>query len=100
MPRVTKKQEEQAAVPVIHRNAVYDLDQARNTLRLAKATLGREIRLGRLRVAKRAGRYLILGKWLLEWIIAGEVGRDKKTPARVTDTVEQFPSNGERTEDA
>jgi hypothetical protein len=42
--------------PVIRQNAVYSLDQARHTLQLAKATLGREIRLGRLRVSKRAGK--------------------------------------------
>jgi hypothetical protein len=63
--------------PVIRKNAVYNLDQARDTLRLARATLGREIRLGRLRVAKRAGKYLILGSWLLEWIKAGELRRHR-----------------------
>jgi hypothetical protein len=42
---------------------------------LAKNCLPREIRLGRLRVAKRAGKYMILGKWLLEWIEGGELSR-------------------------
>jgi hypothetical protein len=64
-------------VPVIRPNAVYSLELARHTLLLAKNCLPREIRLGRLRVAKRAGKYLILGKWLLEWIAAGEVTRRK-----------------------
>jgi hypothetical protein len=39
---------------------------------LAKETISREIRLGRLRHAKRAGRTLILGAWLLQWVRAGE----------------------------
>jgi hypothetical protein len=28
-----------------------------------------------LRIAKRAGKYYILGKWLIEWIEGGEVRR-------------------------
>jgi hypothetical protein len=68
---------DEGKIPVIHKNAVYCLEQARDTLRLAKATLGREIRLGRLRVLKRAGKYFILGSWLLEWITAGEVTRPR-----------------------
>jgi hypothetical protein len=59
--------------PVIDPKAVYSLEQARSTLQLAKNCLPREIRLGRLRVAKRAGKYFILGAWLLEWIEAGEL---------------------------
>jgi hypothetical protein len=62
-------------VPVIDPRAVFTIEQARGTLQLAKNCLPREIRLGRLRVAKRAGKYLILGAWLLEWIEAGEVRR-------------------------
>jgi hypothetical protein len=68
-------------VPVIHPLAVYTLQSARNDLGLAKATLGREIRLGRLRVAKRAGKYFILGEWLIEWLRAGEVSRSTTTKA-------------------
>jgi hypothetical protein len=69
---------------VIVRSAVYDLAQARVALGLAKATLGREIRLGRLRVSKRAGKYLILGRWLLAWIESGEVRRHKPAPSATT----------------
>jgi hypothetical protein len=64
-----------AALPpphVIIETAVYTTDQARAALGLRKATLRREIRLGRLRVSRRAGRYFTLGSWLLEWIRAGE----------------------------
>jgi hypothetical protein len=66
-------------IHVINPCAVYDLQSARTALGLAKATLGREIRLGRLRVAKRAGKYLLLGSWLLTWIEEGEVRRRKAT---------------------
>jgi hypothetical protein len=41
-------------------------------LGLKKGTLPRELRLGRLRHAKRAGRIFILGRWVLAWLAAGE----------------------------
>jgi hypothetical protein len=66
---------EQRQPAVIHSNAVYDRQQAQQALGLAKDTLGREIRLGRLRASKRGGRYYILGEWLLDWIRQGEVVR-------------------------
>jgi hypothetical protein len=67
---------EQLLAPhVIDPNAVYEMPHARAALRLAKGTLSREIKLGRLRSAKRAGKVLILGAWLLEWIAGGEVRR-------------------------
>jgi hypothetical protein len=58
---------------VIEPCAVYGLEEARALLGLSRGTLPREIRLRRLRVSKRAGRYLILGEWLLAWIKGGEV---------------------------
>jgi hypothetical protein len=58
--------------------AVYDLEAARQALGLTKSTLSREVREKRLRVAKRAGRYFLLGEWLLEWLRAGEVSRARK----------------------
>lgn len=63
------------AVPVLHPRAVYDLAGAARALGLARSCLPREIRLGRLRAAKRAGKVLILGKWLLAWIEGGEISR-------------------------
>jgi hypothetical protein len=63
---------------LIHPHAVYQLDSARRALRLTRTTVRREIRLGRLRVAKRAGKYFILGKWLLQWLEAGEIRRSDK----------------------
>jgi len=64
------------------------MELARNTLELAKNCLPREIRLSRLRVAKRGGKYLILGAWLLEWIEAGELPRRPDTGANRTTTNE------------
>lgn len=61
---------------LIRKGAVYDLDSARAALGFRTTTLRREIRLGRLRAAKRGGRYFFLGAWLLEWLAAGEVRRD------------------------
>lgn len=60
---------------VIQSQAVYDREAARIALGLTKTTLARELRLGRLRCSKRAGRYYILGDWLLEWLANGEVSR-------------------------
>lgn len=60
---------------VIEANAVFTLAEARAALGLAKATIGREVRLARLRVSKRGGKYFFLGAWLLEWIEGGEVHR-------------------------
>lgn len=59
--------------PVIDPEAVFTIEQATRTLGLAKNCVPREIRLRRLRAAKRAGRYFILGAWLLEWIRGGEL---------------------------
>jgi hypothetical protein len=69
---ITATKKTTGKVPIIDPRAVFNIDQARATLRLAKNCLPREIRLGRLRVSKRAGKYLILGQWLLEWIETGE----------------------------
>jgi hypothetical protein len=52
---------------------VYRLGAVQEALGLRRTTLPREIRAGRLRAAKRAGRIFILGEWILEWIAAGEV---------------------------
>jgi hypothetical protein len=71
---------------IVNPQAVYSLEAARGALGLAPATLRREIRLGRLRVSKRAGRYYLLGVWLLEWLEAGEVTRYRKV-GRGTDEV-------------
>ena len=62
-------------VPVIAPHAIYNLVQAQAVLRHVPSCLPREIRLGRLRVTKRAGRYFILGEWLMQWLRDGELRR-------------------------
>ena len=62
---------------VINDNAGYTVSQAGKLLGLPKSCLPREVRLCRLRVSKRAGRYFVLGKWLLEWLEAGERRKEK-----------------------
>jgi hypothetical protein len=54
---------------------VLSLDQAQALLGLARHCLRREVRLGRLRVSKRAGRYFTTGLWLWQWLEGGEVKR-------------------------
>lgn len=68
-------EELEAGPHVIHKNSVYTISQAAAYLGLAKGTLPREVRLGRLRVSKRAGRYFVLGEWLLMWLETGEIRR-------------------------
>jgi hypothetical protein len=60
---------------VIHPTAVYSLPAAAAALGLARETLPREIRLGRLQARKRGGRYFVLGQWLLDWLAGGEPHR-------------------------
>jgi hypothetical protein len=66
-------------VHVISPSGIYFPDAVQAIFRLRKSTLRREIREGRLRVSKRAGRYFVLGAWLLEWLEGGEVHRHGQT---------------------
>jgi hypothetical protein len=73
---------------VIEPHAIYSIASLQVALGLAKTTVSREIRLGRLRVAKRAGKYFVVGSWILQWLRAGEVRRSQKhaeerTPAHI-----------------
>jgi hypothetical protein len=60
---------------VIHDNAIFTREQLQAGLGLAHNCIAREVRLKRLRVAKRGGRYYFLGSWVREWLAGGEVGR-------------------------
>jgi hypothetical protein len=60
---------------IIDPHAVFTIASATALLGLRKNTLPREARERRLRVSKRAGRYFILGEWLIEWLRSGEVLR-------------------------
>lgn len=74
----------QATVPeqtlslVINPSAVFLIDQLRTALQLRASTLRREIRMGRLRVSKRGGKYFFLGEWVLQWLRTGEVQQRPK----------------------
>jgi hypothetical protein len=62
--------------PVIEPNAVYTLGMLKDLLgqfSLAPSCAGREIRLRRLTAAKRGGRCLVLGAWIIEWLEAGRI---------------------------
>jgi hypothetical protein len=80
-------------IPVIDPRAVYSIAQAQSALQLRKNCLPREIRLGRLRVAKRAGRHFVFGRWLLEWLAAGEVRRPQRPAATETATAKSQPGD-------
>jgi hypothetical protein len=67
---------------IIRTNAIYTLEGLRSSLGLPKSTLSREIRLARLRVTKRAGRYFLLGKWIIQWLEEGEVRRNDRREAQ------------------
>lgn len=68
LPNVTA-----APLCVLPDAAVFDLDSLLACLRLKRATVRREVRLGRLRVSRRAGRYFFLASWVREWLEAGEL---------------------------
>jgi hypothetical protein len=71
-------------VRVIDVNGVYFADDVRRIFGLKNSSLRREIRLGRLRVARRCGRYVFLGEWLIQWVRDGEVARRRPTAAPAT----------------
>jgi hypothetical protein len=71
---------------VIHPTAVYTVEQAQAALHLARSSVRRELREGRLRVAKRCGRYYLLGSWLLEWVAGGELKCRRRETASVDAT--------------
>jgi hypothetical protein len=58
---------------VLHSRAVFLAADAAAALRLSASTFRREIRLGRLKICKRAGRYFVTGRQLLAWLEGGEV---------------------------
>jgi hypothetical protein len=72
------RQQKALPPPVLDPRAVYTRLQATALLGLKPSTLATEIRKGRLRVSRRAGRYFILGAWLLEWIERGETSSRRR----------------------
>ncbi len=79
MSRLVKGKTSLDQAPMPHRidpTAVYSVLEAQAALKLKRSTIRRELREGRLRVSKRAGRYFLLGEWLLEWLRGGEIRRN------------------------
>jgi hypothetical protein len=52
---------------------IYFKEDVERIFRMRPSTLRREFRLGRLRVARRGGRIICLGSWLIEWVKGGEI---------------------------
>ena len=57
---------------VVYPGAVYTVDDLRRIFGLKASSVRREVRLRRLRISKRCGRYYCLGQWVLEWLEDGE----------------------------
>jgi hypothetical protein len=66
-----------APIPIIDPHHIFTLDSLTRTLSLRPGTLPRELRMGRLKYSKRAGRVWILGSWVLAWLQAGEIRRKR-----------------------
>ena len=58
---------------IVHPSAVYTVEDLRRLFGLKASSVRREVRLRRLRIAKRCGRYYCLGQWVLQWFGDGEV---------------------------
>jgi hypothetical protein len=61
--------------------AAYRPSTIEHGLGLRCSTILWEIRLGRLRAAKRAGRVFIFGRWILEWLADGELRKRAEAPS-------------------
>jgi hypothetical protein len=68
---------------VIYPNAVYFREDLERIFKLRSSTIRREVRQGRLKVAKRSGRYFFLGAWVLEWLETGQIQRRQEVSAGV-----------------
>jgi hypothetical protein len=58
---------------MIYPSAVYTVDDLRRIFGLKPSSVRREVRMKRLRIAKRCGRYFCLGQWVLQWLGDGEL---------------------------
>jgi hypothetical protein len=58
---------------IIHPNAVFSIRSLTAALELKASTLSREMRLHRLRYARRGGKTYFVGSWILQWLADGEV---------------------------
>jgi hypothetical protein len=60
-------------VTIVNENSVFDLPGFVATFNLKKSSLRREIKMGRIKVYKRCGRYFLLGADVLLWLRGGQV---------------------------
>jgi len=58
---------------IVHPHAVYLREEFEAEFRVKPSTVRREVREGRLRVCRRAGKYFFLGADILAWLRAGVV---------------------------
>jgi len=76
-PATVETETKRRRIHIVEPLGVYTPDQIREVLGLRDNSIPREIRAGRLRVAKRCGRYFILGSWIISWLEAGIVARGR-----------------------
>jgi hypothetical protein len=89
MPRDRSKVAEKAPAVsgsplLLHPHAVFSLAQLCQALGVRPRTLPREVREGRLKVCKRAGRYYFFGQDVADWLRGGQLKKDGGSAA--TDT--------------
>jgi hypothetical protein len=74
---------------IVHPAAVYTVEDLRRVFGLKASSVRREVRLGRLRIAKRCGRYYCLGQWVLQWFTNGELKPQPVSRESKADRIEQ-----------
>ena len=74
---------------VVYPGAVYTVQDLRQIFGLKASSVRREVRLGRLRIAKRCGRYYCLGQWVLQWFTNGELKPQPVSREANADRIEQ-----------
>jgi hypothetical protein len=80
-PDLDEPAEQNAVGPLVLRpDTVFTKDEFIQAFRLRASSVRREIKLGRLTVRERCGRYFFLGRDILAWIKGGEVSRPANAP--------------------
>ena len=79
---------------VVYPGAVYTVDDLRRIFALKASSVRREVRLRRLRISKRCGRYYCLGQWVLEWLEDGEL---RPPPGRREGNADRIEQDGRST---
>ena len=74
---------------IVHPSAVYSVEDLRRLFGLKASSVRREVRLRRLRIAKRCGKYFCLGEWVLQWFTNGELKPQPASREADADRIEQ-----------